>query len=157
MKITEDTDTRFTIVSRRKIFADLCFAFFALFGAAFTCAMLIAEITQLTAFFIVIGLLFTGIGVWGILSNSSARITFDATQRLAHVRWRGLLGAKTRTIPFDLFCNITVHEDDDMHTLQFDLAGKDPLLLDRVYSSNTATHEVAARLREWMNARGHGS
>lgn len=155
MKVFEDTPQRLVIISRRKIFADVAFLFFLGMGALISYAMF-QENRQdfLNDKALFLGLLFVGIGVWGLLKNADDHVALDAATRTVTIERRRMFGRDTVAIPFSEVTRAFVHEDDDMHTIAFSVKDHDDILLQTTYGRNLQAAPLAHRLREWLQERG---
>lgn len=150
MKITEDTPSRFTITCRRPVLADIVLLVIALLGAGFTYVVAVSEITPLTPVFLVFGIGFAALGAWGLLYNAHASVTFDATARTITFHWRKLFRTERRDLTFADLRDVTVEDDDNMHTLLFWPRNGAPIPLERAYTTNRAAFDVARRLENWL-------
>ncbi|MBY4894859.1 hypothetical protein KUL25_19040 [Rhodobacteraceae bacterium N5(2021)] len=154
MKVIEDSPQRFVVTSRRKIIADLASLFFLSVGALIAYAMTQENMRDiLNVFALFLGLLFNGIGAFGLFHNASDEAVLDATTRTITIKRHRLTGRDTLAIPFSELADIFVHEDDDMHTIAFSVKGRDNILLETAFSGNRKVAPLARRMRDWLDAQ----
>lgn len=154
MKVTENTAERFTITSRRSLFFDACLLFFVILGLLFAFAIATSEQGAIRSVLVVLCLCFAGVGLWGLWQNGSETVTFETRTQTAVIEWRNLKGTERLKFAFSELADIWVHEDDDMHTLQFKLTEGDPVLFERAYGANRRAYDVAKDARSWLQANG---
>lgn len=154
MKITENAPERLIITSRRKIMADITFMFFLGMGALVANAM--ARENTLDAVSVValaLGLLFVGVGAWGLLKNAADHIALDATTQSLMITRRTLTGSTPREIAFSDLADVRVHDNDECQTVAFILKDREEVLLETTYSGNPKAAAFARQIREWL--QGH--
>ncbi len=154
MRITEESAHRFILRSRRSLFVNACLLFLAIPGFALAYNMAVSENTPLKSLPIVVFLCVAGLSLWGIWYNVSASVTFDAKRRMTVFEWRELGSTEQRDVAFAEVQKVSVHEDDNMHTLQFELAEGSPILFELSYSTNRNAYAVARRLETWLSSHG---
>lgn len=154
MRITENTPTRFTITCRRPILVDLILLVFIPAGLAFAYGIATAERTPLTAIFVILGLGFAAVGVWGLMYNARSTVTLDTSLRTVQFHWRKLFSVEQSEWPISDLRKVWVHEDDQMHTLSFTFTGAEPILLEKAYGANPKAYEVAKTLQDWLETTG---
>ncbi|OAN82209.1 hypothetical protein A8B78_08775 [Jannaschia sp. EhC01] len=154
MKVVGDSPLRFVVTSRRKIIADIAFLFFLGMGVLIAFAMSQQNMRDiLNVFALFLGLLFTGIGAFGLFQNASDEAVLDAATRTMTIKRRRLTGRDTLAIPFAELTDISVHEDDNMHTIAFSVKGRDDVLLETAFSGNRKAAPLARRMRDWLDAQ----
>lgn len=154
MRITEEGAHRFILRSRRSLFVDACLLFLAIPGFALAYNIAVSENTPLKSLPVVVILCVAGLSLWGIWYNGSASVTFDAKRGMAMFEWRRLRGTEQRDVAFAKLQKVSVHEDDNMHTLKFELAEGGPILFELAYSTNRNAYAVARRLETWLSSHG---
>ncbi|MEJ6390718.1 hypothetical protein [Gymnodinialimonas ulvae] len=154
MKITENTSQRLVIISRRKIIADIIFAFFLGGGAIFTIMMAGQNmLAAVNVFALFMGLLFVAVGVWGLFKNAADHVALDATTRTLTITRRTLLRSTPREIAFSDLADVRVHSGDECQTVAFILADREEIPLETAYSGNPKAAAFARQIREWL--QGH--
>ncbi|MEX3016670.1 hypothetical protein [Gymnodinialimonas hymeniacidonis] len=131
--------------------ADVGLAVIALLGIGFTFGIARSEVTQLTPLFLIVGLGFAALGLWGLLTNGAATATFDARLQTLTIKRRGVLGARTETIHLADLTRIDVHEDDAMHTLAFHRASEETILFETTFTGNPAAYDIASEAQDWLS------
>lgn len=160
MKITEGTPQRLVITARRKLLPDIAFVFFLGMGSLLAAAMAQEDMRDaVNTLALFLGLLFAGVGVWGLLKNASDHAVLDAPTQTLTITRRRLLGTRTVTVPFRDLVDVSVHEDDDMRTVAFSVKDRDEdILLETTFTANRQAGLLAAQIRQWLEtcARSRG-